>query len=165
MYGVNKEHTIHHISILWNRFCCHMIYPSFTLVLRCFVLCITTRRCILFKSLVVVPLGHLWVAIWVVVWIVANFSTLEASTRLNWVSWIVIFGRCIHGASLTVLQIITSSLTYLRYVSPLVLVLIASLCLLSKALHLIIIISTLISRAKLRTLRVVLSGVSAGLSL
>jgi hypothetical protein len=64
---------------------------------------------------------------------------------------------------LTILFVPTRPLTGLRIV-PL-LVLIVSLSLLSRALHLIIIVSTLISRAKLRTLRVVLSGVSARLSL
>jgi hypothetical protein len=75
MYGVNKEHTTHHVGILKNCFCCHMIKSSLTLVL------------------------------------------------------------------------------------------VVSLSLLSIALHLIITVSTMISRAKLRILRVVLSGVFARLSL
>jgi hypothetical protein len=61
-------------------------------------------------------------------------------------------------------MITTRPLTGLRAVSLLVLVLVVSLSLLSRALHLIITISTQISRAKLRTLRVVLSGVFARLS-
>jgi hypothetical protein len=52
----------------------------------------------------------------------------------------------------------------LRDVPLLVLSLIASLALLSRALHLIV-VSTLISRAKLRTLRVVLACTSARLTL
>jgi hypothetical protein len=127
---------------------------------------ITMRKCILIKSLIVVPLGRLCVALWAVVCIVANFCTLEASTRLNWGSWIVGPRRCVHDAALTVLQITTRSLTCMGTVPLLVLVLVASLSVLSRALHLIIIISTLISRAKLRTMRfVVLTSVSAGVSL
>jgi hypothetical protein len=52
----------------------------------------------------------------------------------------------------------------MRYVPLLVLTLIAPLALLSRALHLII-VSTLISRAKLRTLRVVWACVPAKLTL
>jgi hypothetical protein len=74
------EHTIHHVSILWNHFGCHTIYSPFTLVLPSLVLCSTTSRCILIKSLIVFPLGCLWVALWAVVCIVTNFSTF---TRLN----------------------------------------------------------------------------------
>jgi hypothetical protein len=59
----------------------------------------------------------------------------------------------------------TRPLIGLRAVPLLVLVLVASLSLLSRALHLIIIVSTLIFREKLRTLRVVVSGVSTRLSL
>jgi hypothetical protein len=143
-----------------------MIYFSFTLVLRSLVLYSTTSMCILINSLIVVPLGYLWVALWADVGIMTNFSTIKTSTRLNWSSCIVILGRCVHGASLTILLVTTRYLTGLRVVPLLVLVLVASLSLLSRALHLIIIISTLISRAKLRTLRVVvLPGVSVGLSL
>jgi hypothetical protein len=65
-----------------------------------------------------------------------------------------------------ILLITTKSFVGLRVVPLLVLVLVASLSLQSRALHLIIIISTLISRAKLRTLRVVMwTSVSARLSL
>jgi hypothetical protein len=52
----------------------------------------------------------------------------------------------------------------LRVVPILVLTLILSLALLSRVLHLII-VSTLITRAELRTLRVVRVGVPAGLTL
>jgi hypothetical protein len=69
------------------------------------------------------------------------------------------------AVSLMILLITTRPLTGLRIVPLLVLLLIVSLSLLSRVLHLIIIVSTLISSAKLRTLRVVLSGVSARLSL
>jgi hypothetical protein len=65
-----------------------------------------------------------------------------------------------------ILLITTRPLTDLRVVPLLVLVLIASLSLLSRALHLKIVISTLISRAKMRTLRVVMrTSVPARLSL
>jgi hypothetical protein len=94
-----------------------------------------------------------------------KFTTLETSTRLDKSSCIVIFGRCVHGASLMILLITTRPLTGLRIVPLLVLVLVVSLSLLSRALHLIIVLSTLIPRAKLRTLRVVLLGISARLSL
>jgi hypothetical protein len=62
-----------------------------------------------------------------------------------------------------ILLVPTRPLSSLRAVPLLVLV--VSLSLLSRVLHLIIIVSTLISRSKLRTLRVVLSGISARLSL
>ena len=94
-----------------------------------------------------------------------KFTTLETSTRLDWSSCIVISSRCVHDASLTILLVTTKPLTDLRIVPLLVLVLVASLSLLSRALHLIIIVSTLIFREKLRTLRVVVSGVSTRLSL
>jgi hypothetical protein len=125
-----------------------MINSSLTLVMRSLVLCSTTSRCILINSLTVVPLGCLWVALWAIVAIMTNFSTLETSTRLNWGSCIVIFGRCVYDASLTILLVTTRPLTGLRAVPRLVLILVASLTLLSRALHLIIVISTLIYRAK-----------------
>jgi hypothetical protein len=113
-------------------------------------------RCILIKSLSAVPLGCLWVALWAVVVIMTNFSTPKTSTRLYWGNCIVIFGRCVRDVSLTILLLTTRSLTGQSTVPLLVLVLVASLSLISRVLHLIIIISTLISRAKLRTLRVVM---------
>jgi hypothetical protein len=143
-----------------------MVHPSLTLVLRSLVLCSTTSRYILVNSLVVVPLGCLWVALWALVGIMTTFSTLKTSTRLYWGSCIVIVGRCVHDASLTILLVTTRPLTGLSTIPLLVLVLVASLSLLSRALHLIIIISTLFSKAKPRTLRVVLwTSVPARLSL
>ena len=112
----------------------------------------------------VVPLGCLWVALRAIVGIMTKFTTLETSTRLDWSSCIVIYSRCVHVASLMILRVTTRPLTGLRVVPLLVLVLVVSLSLLSRALYLIIIVSTLIPREKLRTLRVVLSGVSARLS-
>jgi hypothetical protein len=142
-----------------------MINSSLTLVLRDLVLYSSTSRCILINSLTAVPLGCLWVALWAIVGIMTKFTTLETSSRLDWSSCIDIYGRCVHETSLPILLITTRPLTGLRIVPLLVLVLVGSLSLLSRVLHLIIIISTLISRAKLRTLRVILSDVSARLSL
>jgi hypothetical protein len=134
-----------------------MINSSLTLVLQSHVLCSTTSKCILINSLTVVPLGCLWVALRAIVGIMTKFTTLKTSTTLDWSSCIVISSRCVHNASLTILLITTRPLTSLRIVPLLVLVLVVSLSLLSRALHLIIIVSTLISIAKLRTLRVILS--------
>jgi hypothetical protein len=135
-----------------------LIFLAFSLGVAC--------MCVLVKPWIVVPLRRLLVAHWAIVSIVAKFTTLEASTRLDWSSCIVIFGRCVHNTTLTILLITTRPLTGLRAVPLLVLVLIASLSLLSRVLHLIIVISTLISRAKLRTLRVVMrTSVLARLSL
>jgi hypothetical protein len=119
----------------------------------------------LVKPWIIVPVRHLLIAPWEVVSIVAKFATLETTTGLDWSSCAVVFGRCVHDASLTILRITTRHLAGLRAVPLLVLILVASLTLLSRALHLIVVIPTLISRAKLRTLRVVLFGVPAGLSL
>jgi hypothetical protein len=140
-----------------------MINSSLTLVLQSLVLCFSTSWCILISSLIVVPLGCLWVALRAIVGIVTKFTSHKASTRLDWSSHVVVSGWCVHDASLTILLVPTRPLTGLRVV-PL-LVLLVSLSLLSRALHLIIIVPTLISRAKLRTLRVVLSSISASLSL
>jgi hypothetical protein len=93
----------------------------------------------------------------------AKFATLETTIGLNW-GVAVAFGLCVYGASLTSLRITTRPLVGLRVVPLLVLSLIASLTLLSRALHLIV-VSTLIFRAKLRTLRVVLASISARLTL
>jgi hypothetical protein len=122
-------------------------------------------RHVLVKPWIIVPLRCLLVALWAFVSKMSKFTTLEASTRLDWSSCIVIFGRCVHDASLTILLITTRPWIGLRAMPLLILVLVASLSLLSRALHLIIFISTLISRAKMRTLRVVLSGIPARLSL
>jgi hypothetical protein len=132
-----------------------MINSSLTLVLWSVVLCSTTSKCILINSLTIVPLGCLCVALRKIVVKMINLTTLETSTRLDRSNCIVIFGRCVHDASILLITI--RPLTGLRVVPLLVLVVSSSLQ--SRALHLIIIVSTLISREKLRTLRVVLSGV------
>jgi hypothetical protein len=137
---------------------------GYALTLPAFSLGVACRR-VLVKPWIIVSLMCLLVALWAVVSIVAKFTTFEASTRLDWSSCIVIFCWCVHGASLTILLKTTRPLTGLGVVPLLVLVLIASLSLLSIALYLIIIVSTLISKAKLRTLRVVLPSIPAGLSL
>jgi hypothetical protein len=64
-----------------------------------------------------------------------------------------------------ILLLTTRLLIGLSVSSLLVPVLVASLTLLSRALCLIVIVPTLISGAELRTLGVVLTGISAGLSL
>jgi hypothetical protein len=96
---------------------------------------------------------------------VAKFATLETTIGLNWGSCIIVLGRCVHDASLTILLLDTRPLTSLSVASLLVLVLIASLTLLSRALCLIVVVSILISGAELRTLGVVLLGIPAGLPL
>jgi hypothetical protein len=65
------------------RFFCHVINSSLTLVLRSLVLCSSTSRCILINSLIVVPLGCLWVALRAIVGKMTNFTTLETSMRLD----------------------------------------------------------------------------------
>jgi hypothetical protein len=92
----------------------------------------------------------------------AKLTALETAIGLDWC--IVAFGMCVHGATLTCLRTTTRPLVGLRVVPLLVLTLIASLALLSRALHLII-VSTLVSRVKLRTLRVVRACVPARLTL
>ena len=135
------------------------------MVLWSLVLCRSTSRGVLVIPLVVVLLGCLWVTPGAVVGIVAKFATLETVIWLNWGSCIVILGWCVHCASLTILLLPTRLLAGLSIASLLVLVLIVPLALLSKALCLIVVISTLISGGELRTLGVVLSSVSAGLPL
>jgi hypothetical protein len=142
-----------------------VINSSLTRVLWGLVLCRSTSRCILISSLVAVPLGCLLIAPWAVVSIVAKFATLETDIRLDWSSCDVVFGRCVHDASLMILLITSRPLTGLSVVPLLVLILVAPLTLLPRALHLIVVVPALISRAKLRTLRVVLTGIPAGLSL
>jgi hypothetical protein len=142
-----------------------MVDSSSTLVLRSLVLCRSTSRCVLVIPLVVVLLGCLWVMPGAVVGIVAKFATLETTIRLNWGSCIVILGRCVHCASLTILLLPTRPLVGLSIASLLVLVLTALLTLLSRALCFIVVVPTLVSGAELRTLGVVLLGVSAGLPL
>jgi hypothetical protein len=127
-----------------------VINPSSILVLQSFVLRRSTSKCVLVSSLAAVILGCLLVAPWAVVSIVAKFATLETTIGLDWCV-VVAFGLCVYSASLMSLRITTRPLDGLRVVPLLVLSLIASLTLLSRALHLIV-VSTLISRAKLRTL-------------
>jgi hypothetical protein len=122
-------------------------------------------RCVLVSPLVVVLLGCLLVTPWAVVGIVAKFATLETTIGLNWGSCVVVLGLCVHGASLMILLLPTRPLTGLSVASLLVLVLVAPLTLLSRALCLIVVVPTLISGAELRTLGVVLTGISAGLPL
>ena len=96
----------------------------------------------------------------------AKFATFETAIGLDWSSCVVVFGRCVHSASFTILLMTTRPLTDLSVVPLLVMILVAPLTLLSRALYLVIIVSTLISRAKLRTLRVVMwTSVPATLSL
>jgi hypothetical protein len=140
-----------------------VINPSSILVLRRFVLLRSTIGGVLVSSLITVLLGCLLVAPWAVVSIMAKFAALEISIGLDWCV-VVAFGLCVHGATLTSLRIPTRPLIGLRVVPLLVLSLIASLALLSRALHLIV-VSTLIYRAKLRTLRVVRACVPARLTL
>jgi hypothetical protein len=113
---------------------------------------------------VVVLLGCLWVTSRLVVGIVAKFATLETTIGLYWDSCIVILGRCVHDVSLTILLLPIRPLAGLGVASLLVLVLIVPLTLLSKALCLIVVVPALVSGAELRTLGVVLLGISAGLS-
>ena len=110
-------------------------------------------------------MGCLLITSWAVVGIVAKFATIETTIRLNWGSCVVVSGRFVWDTSLTILLLTTRPLTGLSAACLLVWVLVASLTLLSTALHLIVVVPTLISRAKLRTLRVVLSGVSTKQSL
>jgi hypothetical protein len=56
-------------------------------------------------------------------------------------------------------------LTGLSVVPVLVLILVALLTLLSRALYLVVVVPTLIFKAKLRTLRVILTSIPAGLPL
>jgi hypothetical protein len=142
-----------------------VVNSSLTLVLRSLVLCRSTSRCILISPLVAVPLGCLLIAPWAVVSIVAKFATLETDIGLDWSSCAVVIGRCVHDVSLTILLITTRPLTGLSVVPLLVLILVAPLTLLSRALCLVVVVPTLISRAKLRTLRVVLTSIPTGLPL
>jgi hypothetical protein len=122
--------------------------------------------------------GVFWLVLWLfffwgvcglclgaVVGIMAKFATLKTTIGLNRSSCIVVHGRCVHDASLTILLLPTRPLVGLGVASLLVLVLIVPLTLLSRALCLIVVVPTLVSGAELRTLGVVLSGISAGLPL
>jgi hypothetical protein len=128
-------------------------------------LCRSMNRCVLVSPLVVVLLGCLLITPWAVVGIVAKFATLETTIGLGWGSCVVILGRCVHGASLMILMLPTRPLAGLSAASLLVLVLAAPLTLLSRALCLIVVVPTLVFGAELRTLGVVLLGISAGLPL
>jgi hypothetical protein len=119
----------------------------------------------LISPLVAVLLGCLLITPWTVVSIVAMFATLERAIRLNWGSCVVVLGQCVHDASLTILLLTTRPLIGLGVVPLLVLILVAPLTLLSRALYLIVVVPTLISEVELRTLRVVLTGIPAGLPL
>jgi hypothetical protein len=140
-----------------------MIIPSSILVLRRFVLHRSTGGCVPVSSLAAVLLRCLLVAPWAVVSVMAKFAALETAVGLDWCV-VVAFGLCVYGATLTSLRIPTRPLVGLKVVPLLVLGLIASLALLSRALHLIV-VCTLISRTKLRTLQVVLACVSARMTL
>jgi hypothetical protein len=122
-------------------------------------------RCVLVSPLVAVLLGCLLITPWTVISIVAKFATLETSIRLDWSSCAIILGRCVHDASLTILLLTTRPLTGLSDVPLLVMILVAPLTLMSRALFLIVVVPTLISGAQLRTLGVVLTGIPAGLPL
>jgi hypothetical protein len=139
-----------------------VIDPSSTLVLWSLVLCRSTSRGVLVIPLVVALLRCLLVAPWAVVSIMAKLTALETTIGLDWC--VVAFGLRVHGATLTSLRTTTRPLVGLRVLPLLVLTLIASLAFLSRALHLII-ISTLIFKVKLRTLRVVRVCVPARLTL
>jgi hypothetical protein len=122
-------------------------------------------RCVLVSPLVAVLLGCPLITSWAVVSIVAKFATFEIAIRLDSGSCVVVLGRCVHDAFLTVQLLPTRPLTDLSVASLLVLVLAAPLTLLSRALYLIVVVPTLISRAEIKTLEVVLTGIPAGLPL
>jgi hypothetical protein len=142
-----------------------VINSSITLVLRSLVLCRSTSRCILISPLVAVLLGCLLIAPWTVVSIVAKFATHETTIGLDWSICAVVFGWCVNDTSLMILLMTARPLIGLNVVHLLVLILVAPLALLSRALYLVVVVPTLIFGAKLRTLRVVLKGIPARLSL
>jgi hypothetical protein len=96
---------------------------------------------------------------------VSKFATLETTIRLDWGGCVVVLGRCVHDASLTILLLTIRPLTGLSVVPLLVLVLVAPLTLLSRTLYLVVDVPILISEAELRTLGVVLTGIPTGLPL
>src|SRR5688572_16039706 len=98
-----------------------MINSSLTLVLRSLVLCRSTSRCILINLLVVLHLGCLLIEPWAVVSIVAKFATLETTIGLDWSICAVVFGQCVHDASLTILLMTVRPLTSLSVVPLMVL--------------------------------------------
>jgi hypothetical protein len=139
-----------------------VIDPSSILVLRHFVLRRSTSGGVLVIPLIVALLRCLLVVPRAVVSIMAKLTALETTIGLDWC--VVASGLRVHDATLMSLRTTTRPLVVLRAVPLLVLTLIVPLALLSRALHLII-ISTLISRAELRTLRVVRTCVPARLTL
>jgi hypothetical protein len=74
-------------------------------------------RCVLISPLVAIPLGCLLIMLWTVVSIVAKFATLETSIGLDWSSCAVVFGWCVHNASLMILLLTTRPLISLSDVS------------------------------------------------
>jgi hypothetical protein len=142
-----------------------VINSSPTLVVWSLILCRSTSRFVLVSPLVALLLGCLLITPWAVISIVAKFATLETSIRLDWGSCAVVLGWCVHGASLMILLLTTRPLTGLRAAPLLVLILVAPLTLLSRALYLVVVVPHLISGAELRTFRVVLTGIPAGLPL
>jgi hypothetical protein len=122
-------------------------------------------KCVLVSPLVAVLLGCLLIAPWAVVSIVAKFATLETTIRLDWSSCAFVFGRCVHESSLMILLLTTRPLTSLIVIPLLVLILVAPLTLVSRALCLVAVVPTLISGAELRNLGVVLTGIPPGLPL
>jgi hypothetical protein len=128
-------------------------------------LCRSTSRCILISPLVAVPLGCLLIAPWAVVSIVPKFAPLETAIRLDWGSCVVVLGRCVHDASLMIMLLATRPLTGLSVVPLLVLILVAPLTLMSRALCLIVVVPTLVSEAELRTFGGFLAGIPASLPL
>jgi hypothetical protein len=107
------------------------------MVMRHFVLRRSTSGGVLVSSLTVVLLRCQLVAPWAVVSIMAKFAALETTIGLDWYV-VVAFGLCVYDTTLTSLRITTRPLVGLRDVPLLVLSLIASLALLSRALHLIV---------------------------
>jgi hypothetical protein len=140
-----------------------VINSSPTLVLRSLVLCRSMSRCVLISPLVAVLLGCLLITPWEIVSIMAMFPTLETTIMLDWGGCVVVLGRCVHDASLMILLLTTRPLFGLSVVPLLVLVLVCPLTLLSRASCLVVVVPTLISRAELRTLGVVLTGIPVGL--
>jgi hypothetical protein len=94
-----------------------MIDSSPTRVLQSLVLCRSTSRCVLVSPLLAVLLGCLLITPWVIISIVAKFATLETAIRFDWCSCVVVLGRCVHDASLTIMLLATKPLTGLSVVS------------------------------------------------
>jgi hypothetical protein len=86
--------------------------------------CRSTGRCVLISPLVAILLGCLFIMPWAIVGIVAKFATLKTTIKLDWGSCVVVLGRCVHDASLTVLLLTTIPLPGLSAISLLVLILV-----------------------------------------